>query len=359
VRRLFSTLLALTILGGVAGIVWAGRRADGGDTGDLTTLHGVIGSEKTAFFADPAVTAAFAARGLRLTVDPVGSRRIAELDLAGYDFAFPSSAPAAEKIQRNRQVTRTYAPFYSPMAIATFKSIAHLLVSQKITRISPQGYWEFDVAAYLAAAEKGLRWDAIPNNTEYPARRNVLVTTTHPRDSNSAAMYAAVMSYVLNGENVVRDQAQLGAVQPRVSRLFLDQGYLEGSTEAPWEKYLANGLNSAPLVWVYEAQFLGRQLNDDKAIRDTMVLAYPTPTVLSKHTLVPLSGNGDRVGRLLAEDPELQRLAARHGFRTNGFEQAVAEKKLIAPTTLPGVVDPPAFEIQEAMLDAISGQYKN
>jgi hypothetical protein len=292
-------------------------------------------------------------------VDGAGSRRIAETDLADYDFAFPSSAPSAEKIQRNTKVKGTYAPFYSPMAIATFKPLAHLLVSQGITRIAPQGYWEFDVKAYLAAVDRGLRWDAIPNNTEYPARKTVLVTTTQPRDSNSAAMYAAVMSYVLNGENVIRDQTQLGAVQPKVSRLFLDQGYLESSTEAPWEKYLANGLNAAPLVWVYEAQFVGKQFGDDKAIRDGMVLAYPTPTVLSKHTLLALDDNGDRVGRLLAEDPELQRLAARHGFRTNGFEQAAAQKKVTVPGTLAGVVDPPAFELQEALLEAIAQQYKN
>ena len=51
-----------------------------------------------------------------------------------------------------------------------------------------------------------------------------------------------------------------------------------------------------------------------------MRLVYPSPTVLSKHTLVPVTDDGDRVGQLLSEDPELQRLAAVHGFRTGAFD---------------------------------------
>jgi hypothetical protein len=340
----------------VAAGLWFGR--DRGRAKDLAEVRGVIGSEKSGFFADPEVAAVFARNGLRLTVDPAGSRRIAELDLSKYEFAFPSSLPSAEKIQRSRQVNRTYSPFYSPMAVATFAPVIHLLAGQGMVRRAPQGHWLLDMPAYLGAADKGLRWEQLPGNTAYPARRNILITTTHPRDSNSAAMYAAVTSYVLNGQNVVRDQTELAKVQDKVARLFLDQGYLESSTEGPWETYLASGLNAAPMVWVYEAQFVGRQMRGDGSIRGDMALVYPSPTVLSKHTLVPLSERGDKIGRLLSEDPALQRLAARHGFRTASFPQVVAEKQIAVPQTLADVVDPPAFEIQEAMLDTIAARYK-
>lgn len=68
------------------------------------------------------------------------------------------------------------------------------------------------------------------------------------------------------------------------------------------------------MVMIYEAQFLAAEA----AHRTTgdMVLTYPSPTVLSKHTLVPLNSNGDQVGRLLSTDPELQQLAVKYGFRT-------------------------------------------
>ena len=344
----------------MAAALYLGRRAQddkGGSNGGLTVVRGLIGSEKRTFFADPAVVAAFAKHGLRVTVEPVGSRRIAELDLGPYGFAFPSSLPSAEKIQRNRQIQRTWSPFYSPMTIATLAPIVDLLRGQGLVS-DRSGYLAFDVSRYLAAAGTGLRWEAIPGNSASPARRNVLVTTTHPRDSNSAAMYAAVVSYVLNNQNVVRDQTQLAQVQDRVAKLFLDQGYLESSTEGPWESFLANGLNYAPLVWVYEAQFVGRQLAGTGAIKPEMRLLYPSPTVLSKHTLVPVTDDGDTVGRLLTEDPQLQRLAAVHGFRTAAFDQVVSGKNIAVPATLTDVVDAPSFEVQEAMLDVIAGRYQ-
>jgi hypothetical protein len=350
-----SILLAVALLSGVAAAVYLGRDDDGAAEaggGALTELRGVIGSEKRTLFGDPQFARALAKHGLKVTIDRAGSRRIAELDLDGVDFAFPSSLPSAEKIQRTKNIRRSWSPFYSPMAIATFTSVADLLQVQGMVRAGP-GYRVIDIPTFIGAAAGGLRWNAIPNNQAYPAGQVVAITTTHPRDSNSAAMFAAVVSYVLNGQNVVRDQAQLGGVMERVVSLFLAQGYLETSTEGPWESYLATGLNFKPLVWVYEAQYIGRHLAG--GVRPDSELIYPSPTVLSKHTLVPVTDGGDRLGRLLTEDPELQRLAARHGFRTAAFSAVVGEK---APNTVPNSIDPPAFEMQEAMLEEIARRYK-
>lgn len=343
----------MALLGGVAAAIYFGRQSDGENSSrDLTEVRGVIGSEKRTLFEDPAFVGALAKHGLKVTVDQAGSRRIAELNLDNLDFAFPSSLPSAEKIQRTRNIQKSWSPFYSPMAIATFTPVADVLQAQGL--VQAQGsYRLLDVPAFVAAAERGLRWDAIPNNQAYPAGKVVSITTTHPRDSNSAAMFAAVVSYLLNGRNVVRDQAQVNKVMERVVALFLSQGYLETSSEGPWDSYLATGLNFKPLVWVYEAQYVGRQLAG--GVRPDSELLYPSPTVLSKHTLVPLTDAGDRLGKLLTEDPELQRLAAQHGFRTAQFATVVGEK---APDTMPNSIDPPAFEIQEAMLEEIARRYR-
>ena len=65
---------------------------------------------------------------MTLKVDTAGSRQIASLDLTHYDFAFPAGVSAAEKIRLARKVNTSYSPFYTPMAIASFRSIADLLV---------------------------------------------------------------------------------------------------------------------------------------------------------------------------------------------------------------------------------------
>jgi hypothetical protein len=61
-------------------------------------------------FADPEVKHVFAASGLVVEVDNAGSREIATSTyLDDYDFAFPSSAPAAGKIKRERETLGVYS----------------------------------------------------------------------------------------------------------------------------------------------------------------------------------------------------------------------------------------------------------
>jgi len=355
VRRTLSVTFAVVLAAGVAAaIVW--DRFGGGK--DPVVVRGVIGSEKGPFFADPAVRAEFRKQGLDVQVDAVGSWQMTSVKLGEYAFAFPASAPAAERIQRQRETTKAYAPFYSPMVVATFTPVAELLArpGTGIARRAPDGHWVFDMKAYLAASAKGLRWNQIPDSGAYPSPNAVLVSTTQPRDSNSAAMYAAVVSELANGEAVVADDAQRQKVQPAVDAQFVKQGYLERTSEQPFESYLANGLNYKPLVWAYEAQFLGRVNAADPGMTADKVLAYPEPTVLSKHTLVPFDANGDKVGNLLMTNPELARLAARHGFRT-ADARAFAAANPAAPPTLASVVDPPAYQVLQAMLDAVAARY--
>ncbi|SHN48121.1 hypothetical protein [Cryptosporangium aurantiacum] len=368
-RRWFGIGMATVLVVGVVFVAVAGRdqgtdeKAAAGDCGSTTIVRGVVGSEKSAFFADPRVRDAFATHCLVIKVDPAGSREIATtVDLDRYQFAFPSSSPAAEKLQRARSVQRVYTPFSSPMAVATFAPIVRTLTAAGVVRRTGT-YSVLDMAKYLDLVARGVRWDALPGNTDYPARKSVLVTTTDPRSSNSAAMYAAIASYVLNGDAVVQDKAAEKRVLPTLSKLFLGQGYTDNSTEGPFEDYLATGIGKTPLVMIYEAQYVARLNRADGAIRPDMTLIYPSPTVLSKHTLVPLAPAGDQVGELLTSDPTLTALAAEHGYRTAspGAFRSVLDRAGPAAAPIAGdlvdVVEPPAYETSERLLNAIADAY--
>jgi hypothetical protein len=324
----------------------------------LTTVRGVAGSEKQAFFEDPQVRKALAAKGVKVEVEPAGSRQIAtSVDLGRYDFAFPSSAPAADRVQRRRHVSARYTPFSSPMAIATFKPIADLLTRAGVAK-QHKAVWTFDVARYLQLVSKGMRWDQLRNNTVYPVRKNLLVSTTDPRSSNSAAMYLAVAGYVANGNAVVQGAAAENKVLPTVSRLFLGQGYTDNTSEGPFSDYLSVGMGKTPMVWIYEAQFVDAAVQG--RIKPGMVLMYPSPTVLSKHTLVPFNAAGDRVGRLLSTDPELQRLAAEHGFRSGAtaeFAKVTADHNVPVVSDLIDVVDTPTYDTLEHQLNGVAKLY--
>lgn len=364
-RRALGLFLAGIVgIGVLAAIVISirGRASTDSSSLSLTVVRGVIGSEKQPFFNDAAVIRVFHDHGLDVRVDTAGSRQIAtNFDLTHYDFAFPAGVPAAEKLRQDHKVKTTYAPFYTPMAIASFKPIAQLLANAGVAK-DQGGYYTVDMQAYMNLVARNARWSDLPKATDlYPSSRSILITSTDIRTSNSAAMYLSIASYVGNGNNIVENPSQGSAVLSAVAPLFLRQGFTSSSSEEPFQDYLSIGMGRTPMVMIYEAQYVARAAANDGSITKDMILMYPSPTVYSKHTLVPLTSNGDRVGRLLSTDPQLQQLAIKYGFRTGdtaAFNKFVTAHKVALPPTLFNVIEPPTYETLESMITAIEQQMK-
>lgn len=363
-RGLFALAGAGVVAAGVA--AWAMTRPDSVTTpaaapgvgAPLTAVTGIVGSEKMAFFADTRVADIFAAHGFEVRVEAAGSREIATaMDLAGQGFAFPSSVPAAEKLKRETGVRTQFTPFYSPMVIATFAPIVHLLdAAGAVRHDGPVAALDF--AAYIGLVQRGVQWDELAGNRTYPVAKNILISTTDIRTSNSAAMYLAVAGYVVNDHAVVRGATAEQHVLPTLQRLFLAQGYTEGSSTGPFEEYLTAGMGATPMTWIYEAQYVAAAVAG--RLRDDMVLLYPSPTVLSRHTLVPFTSEGEQIGALLQHDPELRALAAEHGFRRGDnarFDEVVREHGIRVGTELVDVVDVPAYDTLEHLLDGVARAY--
>jgi hypothetical protein len=351
-------LAAVVAIGVVAAIAVSviGKGGRSGNGGPIATVNGVIGSEKQPFFDDAEVKAAFRSHGLDVHVNTAGSRQIAtSTDLSKYDFAFPAGVTAAEKIKRDHKTNTSYEPFYTPMVVASFRPIADLLVANAAaTKVG--SYYTLEMGNFEALVARNTRWSDLPNNTAYPANKVILITSTDVRTSNSAAMYLAITTYVANGSNIVPDQATADKILPTVEPLFLKQGFTETSSEGPFNDYLTIGIGKTPMVMIYESQFVAKAAANDGSIGKDMVLMYPSPTLLSKHTLVPLNSKGDEVGRLLTDDPDLQRLAVKYGFRTKNpaqFKQFASSHGVSLPDSLVNVIDPPTYEVLEYMISTI------
>jgi hypothetical protein len=357
--RLLGIGLAVVLaIGVVAAIVISFTQNHHTSPSNLTVVHGVIGSEKLPFFQDPDVIREFNAHGYDVRVDTAGSRQIATtVDLSKYDFAFPAGQPAGIKIQQDRHAKTTYVPFFTPMAIATFTTIGDLLVTTKAAT-KTNGVYTLDMGAFLALVNSKERWNQIPGSkTTYDAGTQILITSTDPTSSNSGAMYLAIASYVANNNAVVENPSQVKTILPVVAPLILRQGFTESSSAAPFDDYLSIGIGKDPMVLVYEAQFLARQAAKDGSITSDRTLMYPSPTVYSKHTLVPLTTNGDAIGRLLVGDAKLQTLAVKYGFRTNdpgAFTKYLTDRGVAPPPQLVNVIEPPAYDNLEAMITGIS-----
>ncbi|MEJ6014122.1 hypothetical protein WG936_09770 [Corynebacterium sp. H127] len=351
-------LIAVVLIGVIVAAVILGR--GGGDAplaGGAKTVKVVMGSEKLPYFSDPAVINRLDELGLKVEATPSGSRKIAtRADLKNFDAAFPSSATAAEKIARETQPQGTYTPFHSPMAIATFEPILSALEREQVAQ-QKDGVWYINVEKYLELAKSGKRWrDIAP---DFPSPLAVQISSTDIRSSNSAAMYLSIAAWVANGGNVPATDAEVEKVVQEVSPLFTHQGYTGGSSAGPFAEYLSQGMGARPMVMIYEAQFIGQQL---EAPNPTDMLAYLDPTMSSQHTVLSYTDEGSALGDALQHDPELQKLAARHGFRPNTpgiFNQELQQAGVTPPPEFLPTVNPPDFERLEQLIEGVAAQYNS
>ncbi|HYM84881.1 MAG TPA: hypothetical protein VEY67_12095 [Candidatus Dormibacteraeota bacterium] len=356
-RRLVAVLLAIVLLVGVgAGILASVRDRLAPAT---VTVRGLIGSEKQPFFSDARVIAALKRGGFVAEVSTAGSRQIALADLSKQDFAFPAGGPAAERIRRDHPGSVVVVPFFTPMTIATWKPIVAILEQNGVIA-QRTGYLAFDVGKYMDLVARDARWKDLAGATAYSVNKSVLVTSTDVRTSNSAAMYLSLASYVANGDNIVTNDASLDRIAGVVAPLFIRQGFVENSSEVPFEDYLVQGMGKSPLVMIYEAQFLARAAANDGSVTAEMQLVYPEPTILSKHSYVGLTDAGRRLGDFLSTDAEIRSLATQYGFRTSdaaAFRTFVQQHQLTVPDQLLDVIDPPTYETLEALISRIQAQY--
>ncbi|GGN33170.1 substrate-binding domain-containing protein [Streptomyces fuscichromogenes] len=345
-RRIAGIVLAVLLIGGVVAAVVAGRQGD--DKGTATkTVRGVIGSEKSDFFADPDVVKALAAKGYTVKTEASGSWAMDGLDLKGYDFAFPSSsAPAdalAEKYHARQPLPR---PFYSPLVVVAHRSAAQVLAAGGLAVLDGKGKGTLKMAAYLDAARHDRTWQQLKGAAAHGELTGTLyITSTDPETSNSGALYLAAASYVANGGRVVASDADVARTAPLLRKLVSVQGAQQPSSDSVFRDFISGAGN--PLVCLYESQvvsLLGEQSGRHGTDSDLVVL-YPDTTVNSDHTIVPLDDAGRALGELLSTDPTLRGLAVKHGFRPQGdsaeFVRATADRAAYLNQTLTGVRQAP------------------
>ena len=360
-KRWLGPILTLILLAGVGMAIYLSMQEQWTQA-SVVTVKGVIGSEKEAFFRDPRVVEALQKRGLRVEIQKAGSRQIASLpELKSLDFAFPAGLPAAEKIKREQGINQSYPVFYTPMVVASWKDIAEILQANGIVQQRDGVYYILDLRRLLEFSIARKRWTDLKDNRAYPVDKSILIGTTDVRSSNSAAMYLALASYVLNGNEIVASEEKVAALIDTLASLFTRQGYQESSSAGPFDDYLVMGPGKAPLVMIYEAQFLYEAARPDGGVNEKMALLYPAPTVFTKHVLIPFNPNGAKLGEALAHDPDLQRLAIEHGFRGTdraAFRDFAVRHKLTVPEDLIDVVDTPSHEVLERMIVLIEQRYQ-
>ncbi|GAA1175726.1 hypothetical protein CGLAUT_05920 [Corynebacterium glaucum] len=358
---LVVVVAAAIILGRGGGLLGRGNKDTGssgfGDRGGVTQVHGVVGSEKRLYFEDPDVVDRLRELGYEVSFSTAGSRTIAtRTDLSSLDFVSPSSAPATQKVREQNNGYTVEYPFFTPMAVASWQPIADILEAEGVVRKENGGY-VLDIAKYVDLAQSGKRWRDFGDT--FPSPRTVQIRTTDIRTSNSAAMYLSVLAWEFAEREPNRGN-DIGYLVDKITPFFTGQGYSESSSAGPFAEYLSQGMGAAPMVMIYEAQFIGEQMRPNSRIRDDMVLFHLSPTVLANHGVVGITPEGQELARLLANDPELQQLAARHGFRPanhGSLADEMSKQGLNPPSDYVNSVDPPQYDRLEQLIDGVGTRY--
>jgi len=366
-KRAFITLALVGAFGGALFFALRGQheeRAQQQETQAISNaveLKGVIALDVEPFFKDPRVLRILAANKLPVNLVRVGSREMAGKVVAGSspDFFFPSGVVAANQVvdaARKANIAAAQAsPFFTPMVIASWEPIAKILVANGLAKpMSPKVYG-VDMAKLTTLMLAKKRWNNFKDAGGYDVSRSVLVSTTDPRRSNSAAMYLALTSHALTGD-IVTERAAAQQTALKLVELFKRQGYQENYVNGNFDDYVAIGIGKTPMAFIYENQLVSYALAK-KGVGADMVLLYPQPTIVNKVVFVSLNERAKALGDLLSNNAELQGIGVEYGFRiadTQRFMAAVQPTGLAVEPRITQVVDPPSFEIMGEMIDTVA-----
>jgi hypothetical protein len=293
------------------------------------TLEGKTGS-KGEFFLDDQVQRILLAHHIRVHVTLTGSRDVAVHDIGGYDFVFPSGQPAADLIINERnsptapKFTKVYRPFTSPVILATYREYAETLRSNGIAvpENDPDSteplYYRLDLKAFLdLVAVDGRTWNSIGIQQHGVSNGNgILAHSPSICDSNSSGTYMGLVAFVENGNQLPKDIDDARRLATQIKPKVTAQGLAASDL---FRTYITpEGKGVAPIVVVYEHQFLAYQLDQQErtgSVDRGRVLLYPTTNFLAQPEFIALDPAADRLGQLVTEDPQLRRRAVELGYR--------------------------------------------
>lgn len=365
-RKFAGLALLVVVVGIVAFVVVRGgggrntTAAPGTTRGDVVTLKGLIGGEKTSFLKDPEVVKILRDRyKLEVVSDRRGSlEMVREEPPADRDFLWPSSQVALE-IYKNtkRPLARSEILFNSPIVLYSWGPVTDVLAKAGVVQAVNNAYYVVDFPKLVRMIDANRQWKDLGLTQLYG---QVQVYSTDPTLSNSGNMFAGLLANVLNSGQVVTD-ATLPKVLPTVKMFFENQGYMEQSSDVIFRQFLNKGMGDKPIIVGYEAQMIGYSLENDPrfASRQKEVrMLYPRPTVWSSHPLIALTPRAAPLIDAL-QDKEIQRLAwEKHGFRSAvGAPNDVKALKIQGiPQTIENIIPMPASRVMDGILRGLANE---
>ena len=320
-------------------------------------VSGYLGGEKISLFEDDDFKSLAQKAGLEISYKKAGSLAMMDADSSGMDYLFPSSQAAVAYGQaKGVKAQSSDIVLNSPIVIYTYRDVADALVGSGIMSKNGDVY-QLDAIKAVDAMVANKTWADLGYKAGYGQFR---IDSTDPAQSNSGNEWAALVATALNGgqpatsESVARDADKIRAI-------FQKSGWMETSSEDSFSQFLTLGEGSKPMMVGYESQVLDLSVNQPdlyKQVKDSLVVAYTTPTEWSTHVLVSLDDKGDKLRDFLKSD-DVQRLAwERHGFRGASQLGTDSASRFGVPgiaERVPAAVELPNNDAMQALIGVVSG----
>ena len=347
----FLGLLLLFLVAAATRIIYqfaAGRK-------DAVILDGYLGGEKIGFFEDPQVQEILRdSYQVEMDYSRAGSLDMVTLDSEGMDYLFPSSQTALEYYRELKgEPRKSEIILNTPIVLYTYQMVADALAEQGILQESDGVFYQ-KKKKMTELIKTDTSWAQIGLPELYG---NVSIDTTHPAKSNSGNMFAGLLANTLNGGQTAEAE-DLPGILPELKEIFGKLGYMETSSSDLFSQFLKMGVGAKPIIAGYESQLLefsAENPEDFAAVRDDVVMIYPSPTVWSTHIYIALTENGEKAIEGLL-DPQVQELAwEKHGFRTSVYQAAGSARfvvKGLAPE-ITRVMQMPDYETMRQIIDAL------
>ncbi|MBI1892032.1 MAG: hypothetical protein HYS18_15405 [Burkholderiales bacterium] len=317
------------------------------------TVKLLVGSAKFGFLKDPALTGILEKEGLRLDLIKSGAFEQDKNKVGEIDAVWPAGANTAADWAGLIKGSATYPVFSTPLALASWKALIPVFEKNGLGKMIGAAHGDFYLEKALPLMLKSTRWNQLKENEVFNVNKGFLVNTPDLRKSATGSLYIAALTYIKNGNEVVQSLDKANGMAEELSPLITRQGFQEGTLAGPFEDYIGQGMGKAPLVLIYESQFI--EAKRANKLHDAHVLLYPQPGLVLKHIFVGKTPAGKKLGELLSTDAGIQKIAAQYGFRTNDPAVFATETKQIgldAPELL-NLAETPSTTILDAINQTI------
>ena len=290
-----------------------------------------------------------------MNLNPLGSiEAMCNQPLQGIDFIWVGDQSSLDIYKQcGGAMIRTENIYNSPLVFYSWSSIVDALVGAGVAHKNGAVY-TIDSIAMIALIDQGRTWGSI-GLTGFNGK--IQIHTTDPSKSNSGFLFAGLLANCLNGGDVVDNQS-VTPLLPRLAKFF--PGYMPVTSATFFDQFMTQGPGAIPIAVGYESQLLGYLIQNPSALSIVSAqvrMLYPEPTVWASNPFIARTDSGVLLLKALT-DRDIQRLAWEHHGNRPGIP-GINTSATPVPlpwflTTITSVVNMPASDVMERILQAIS-----